>query len=155
MSEDGSIVLNRFAEQIPGVTVEYIHQERQRQMAELARRREVFRAVRPPAAIAERSVIVTDDGMATGSTMLAALEVVRVAASYELIVALPVLPGDRVAELEQRCDRLIYLAAPSSFRAVGQFYREFPQLSEEEATALLRRAVERHPPTIPTATSAS
>jgi predicted phosphoribosyltransferase len=155
VSEDGTIVLNGFAKQIPGVTPEYIAQERERQLAELTRRRAVFRAVRPPAAIAGRSIIVTDDGMATGSTMMAALEVVRAAGPHEIIVALPVLPGDRVNNLAQYCDQLVYLVAPSSFRAVGQFYEEFSQLSDEEVTALFRQALEGRPPFIPTTTSAS
>jgi putative phosphoribosyl transferase len=155
ISESGAVVLNRFAEEIDGVTPEYVAEERKAQFAELSRRRELFRSVRLPAAIAGRSVIVTDDGLATGSTMLAALQVIRAASASEIIVALPVLPQDRVAQIEQRCDELVYLTAPPYFRAVGQFYAEFPQLDDEEVLALLRQALEAHPPLTPTTTSAS
>jgi len=90
-----------------------------------------------------------------GSTMMAALEVVRAEHPHEIIVALPVLPGDRVEELKEHCDELVYLTAPSHFRAVGQFYEDFPQLDDEEVTAIMRQALEGHPALIPTATSAS
>jgi putative phosphoribosyl transferase len=155
VSESGSVVLNRFAEDIEGVTPEYIAEERQAQFTELARRRDLFRGVRPAAAIAGRSVIVTDDGLATGSTMLAALQVVRAAGPAEIIVALPVLPADRVAEIAEHCDELVYLLAPPYFRAVGQFYVEFTQLDDKEVVTLLRQALESRPPLTPTTTNAS
>jgi predicted phosphoribosyltransferase len=155
VSESGAVVLNRFAEDIEGVTPEFVNEQRLAQLAELSRRRELFRAVRPPAAIAGRSIILTDDGLATGSTMLAALQIVRAASPFEMVVALPVLPQDRIKDVGQRCDELVYLTAPPQFRAVGQFYGEFPQLGDDEVVALLRASLEGRPLVTPTATSAS
>ncbi len=155
ISETGAVFLNRYADDLEGVTSEYVARERQLQYAELERRRELFRAVRPPAPLAGRSIIITDDGLATGSTMMAALQVIRAAQPAEIIVALPVLPDDRVAELERQCDEVVYLTAPSYFRAVGQFYGEFPQLEDDEVVELLRKAHESRGPLTPTTTTAS
>ena len=77
ISEDGQVHLNRRAVEALGVTDEYLEQEKQHQLSEIARRKRLFRSVRPEAAISGRTVIVTDDGIATGSTMMAALQTVR------------------------------------------------------------------------------
>ena len=99
----------------------------------------MFRAVRPAAELKGRSVIVTDDGIATGSTMLAALQTVRLQKPLELIVAVPVAPPERLELIRLHCDRLICLEAPREFLSVGQFYLSFDQVSDEEACELLRK----------------
>jgi predicted phosphoribosyltransferase len=99
----------------------------------------MFREVRPAAELKGRSVIVTDDGIATGSTMLAALQAVRLQKPLELIVAVPVAPADRLELIRLHCDRLICLEAPREFFSVGQFYLSFEQVSDEEACELLRK----------------
>lgn len=138
VGEVGEIYLNHDAEQITGVMDEYLESERRRQMAEIERRQRMFRPVRPAVAIADRTVILTDDGIATGSTMLAAIKVVRAGEPHELIVAVPIGPPDRIASMRPRVDRLICLHAPYDFLAVGQFYRSFEPVEVEEVVAILR-----------------
>jgi predicted phosphoribosyltransferase len=138
VSEDGQAYLNHQAEEVPGVTDEYLANERQHQLDEIARRQKLFRAVRPAAGIAGRSVIVTDDGIATGSTMIAALPLIRSQNPHELIVAVPVAPPDRLKAIRARCDLVVCLLAPRWFRAIGQFYEDFEQVDDQQVVELLR-----------------
>jgi len=97
--------------------------------------------VRPPAPMAGRSVIVTDDGMATGATLVAALGAVRGADPREIIVALPAMPAARVGQIRALCGekgRLECLIADDDFVAVGQFYRDFSPVSDERVIDVLR-----------------
>jgi hypothetical protein len=138
VGEDGNLVLNPDAIALPGVTKEYLEAERDRQRAEIARRAELFRAVRPAADVAGRAVIVVDDGVATGSTVLAALRTVRPKGPKELILAVPVVSPDRVEELAGWCDELVYLHAPPDFAAVGNSYADFTQVEDDQVVQLLR-----------------
>ena len=138
ISEDGQVDLNRRAVEALGVTDEYLQQEKQHQLAEIARRKQLFRSVRPEAPISGRTVIVTDDGVATGSTMMAALQTVRPQRPSQLIVAVPVAPYDRLAALEERCDKVVCLHSPADFWAVGQFYEDFPTVEDEQVVELLK-----------------
>jgi hypothetical protein len=138
VSENGQIYLNHHSRGVPGLTVDYLNKERRHQLAEIARRQKLFRAVRPPAPIAGRSVIVTDDGIATGSTMIAALQVIMAQDPREVIVAVPVAAPDRLAEVRSWCDDVVCLLAPEEFWAVGQFYADFRQVEDEEVVELLR-----------------
>jgi predicted phosphoribosyltransferase len=83
-------------------------------------------------------VIVTDDGIATGSTMIAALQAVRAQNPQELIVAVPVACPERLEEVRRWCDDVVCLLAPEMFWAVGQFYADFTQVEDEQAVRLLR-----------------
>src|ERR1019366_684042 len=96
ISEDGQIYLNPQVSDLFGASDDYLDQERRHQLAEIARRKKLFRDVRPQVPVAGRSVIVTDDGIATGSTMIAALQVVKTQKPREIIVAVPVAPPDRL-----------------------------------------------------------
>jgi len=138
ISEDGQVHLNRRAVEALGVTDEYLQQEKQHQLAEIARRKQLFRSVRPEAPISGRTVIVTDDGIATGSTMMAALQTVRPQRPAQLIVAVPVAPFDRLAAFEARCDKVVCLDSPVEFWAVGQFYEDFPTVEDEQVVELLK-----------------
>lgn len=138
VGEDGHVYLDEHTADAPGITSGYVERERRHQMEEINRRQKLFREARPAAQIAGRSVIVTDDGIATGSTMIAALRVVRDQEPHELIVAVPVAPPDRLGPIRERCDRLICLHAPAAFWAVGQFYERFEQISDEQVVELLR-----------------
>lgn len=140
VSEDGEAILNPSLVHLVAAERDYIAREVERQWAEIRRRQALYRKVRPPARLSGRSVIVTDDGIATGSTMLAALHAVRAQQPTEVVVAVPVVSPDRLPEIRRHCDALICLLAPEEFWAVGQFYEEFPQLSDAEATALLAEA---------------
>jgi predicted phosphoribosyltransferase len=140
LSEDGRVYLNPDAEMILDLLAGYLAQEQRLQAAEIARRAARIRAVRPREPIAGRSVIVTDDGIATGSTMIAALQTVRAQKPRELIVAVPVAPPDRLAEVRQWCDDVVCLMSPPEFRAVGQFYLDFAPVEDGEVLDLLRQS---------------
>ncbi len=140
VSESGVVYLNHHADGMSVAADGHLAVEREHQMAEIHRRAAVFRRVRPRAQLAGRSVIVTDDGIATGSTMIAALKTVRAQKPHELIVAVPVAPEDRLEEVRTLCDRVICLAVPDLFWAVGQFYVHFPEVSDERVVEVLREA---------------
>jgi predicted phosphoribosyltransferase len=139
VGEDGEVYLNHQAKAVSGVDEAYIEKERQHQISEIARRQKIFRAARPQASTSGRSVILTDDGIATGSTMVAALHVVNTHKPHEVIVAVPVAPPDRLEFIRGLCDRLICLLAPPHFYAVGQFYRSFEPVEDEEVVRILRQ----------------
>ncbi|MBA4190472.1 MAG: phosphoribosyl transferase [Planctomycetaceae bacterium] len=141
VSENGEVTLNPQAEGASGVTHEYLEAETRHQLAEIARRKKLFRAVRPLAPIAGRSVIVTDDGIATGSTMIAALQAVRAQRPHQLIMAVPVAPPDRLKQMRHLCDEVVCVLAPEDFSAVGQFYDEFDTVEDEEVVRLLSEAI--------------
>lgn len=137
ITETGQVFLNAYVRQMD-LPAGYLETERIHQLAEIARRRKLFRAARPAAPIAGRSVIVTDDGIATGATMMAALQSLKPQGPRELIVAVPVAPPDRLDELRQYADAVICLSTPEAFMAVGQFYEDFRQVEDDEAVELLR-----------------
>ena len=138
VSEHGEVYLNHFASAMTDVGDAYIEAERRRQLAQIDRRRGLYRAVRPPAAIAGRTVILTDDGIATGATMIASLRTVRAAAAKQIIVAVPVAAPDRIDAIRSLCDRIECLLEPDTFWAIGQFYRHFEQVEDERVVELLR-----------------
>ena len=139
LSEAGEIYLNHHADEVLGVTQEYLAEERRRQLGEIARRKEMFRAVKPQEPIEGRSVIVTDDGIATGSTMIAALQMAKAQHPCETIVAVPVASPDRLVTVRHWCDEVVCLLAPPYFWAIGQFYEDFTQVEDEEAVEILRK----------------
>jgi predicted phosphoribosyltransferase len=151
VSEDGHSYLNRHAQDLLGIPEGYLAEERHHQFREIARRKQLFRQVRPPAAIAGRSVIVTDDGIATGSTMLAALQVVKAQNPREVIVAVPVAAPDHLEEVGRWCDDVVCLLRPEAFWAIGQFYEDFTQVEDDQVVDLLRQAKLVSRPAVPTA----
>ena len=138
ISEGGEVHLNSHAEEALGVSQDYLSRERRDQLAEIGWRKELFRHVRPKAEIAGRSVIVTDDGIATGSTMIAALQSLRPQFPHEVIVAVPVASPDRLHQVRRWCDDVVCLLAPDEFFAIGQFYKNFDPVEDEEVVRLLR-----------------
>jgi putative phosphoribosyl transferase len=115
----------------------YLQEERARQAAEIERRVQLFRAVRPKATVAGRSVIVVDDGIATGATLIAALRTVRAQGPQRLIVAVPVAPTDRLRDVRGMCDELVCLHALDEFWAVGMHYERFDPVSDERVMECL------------------
>jgi predicted phosphoribosyltransferase len=143
ISESGEVYLNHHTGAMTEAGDEYLELERERQMGEIERRKRMFRAVRPQAPIAGRSVILTDDGIATGSTMIAALRTVRAGGPHEIIVAVPVASADRLASIQSLCDQVVCLCEPDIFWAIGQFYRDFGQVSDGRVVELLRKFGQR------------
>jgi predicted phosphoribosyltransferase len=140
IAEDGRVYLEPRAREFLELTEEYLAGERRHQLGEIARRKALIRGVRPPAPVEGRSVIVTDDGIATGSTMIAALDVARAQRPHELIVAVPVAPPDRLVEIRRHCDEVVCLLTPADFFAIGQFYEDFAPVEDAEVVELLRAA---------------
>jgi predicted phosphoribosyltransferase len=140
ISENGQVYLNHYAWDALGLTEDYLADEQRHQLAEIGRRKRLFRGVRPQARVAGRSVIVTDDGIATGSTMIAALQAVKAQDPREAIVAVPVASPDRLEEVRRWCDDVVCLLSPEAFWAIGQFYADFSQVEDEQAADLLRQA---------------
>ncbi|MEU6314551.1 phosphoribosyltransferase family protein [Streptomyces sp. NPDC047014] len=108
--------------------------------AELARRARAFRGDRPRVPLDGRTVVVVDDGIATGATAAAACQVVRAQGAAHVVLAVPVAAPDSLARLRDAADELVCLSAPPSFRAVGEWYEDFAQTSDEEVVTLLARA---------------
>jgi len=115
----------------------YIQQEAERQLALLRRRRERYTPLRPPIDPAGRIVIVVDDGLATGATMIAALQAVRIRHPARLICAVPVAAPDSLEKVAALADEVVCLLAPPGFAAVGQFYSRFDQVEDDEVAAIL------------------
>lgn len=111
-----------------------------REMQELRRREEAYRLDRPYPELAGKDVVLVDDGLATGATMRAAAEAVKTRSPSSVVVAVPVGSASAVAKVAAIVDRVICLESPGSFYAVGQFYSDFRQTSDDEVRELLREA---------------
>jgi predicted phosphoribosyltransferase len=144
VTEDGTVTVNPFAREI-GVIQEHIDREAADQLARLRERRRRYTPVREPADPSGRVVIVVDDGVATGATLLAALRGLRKRNPAELVAAVAVAPPATLERLRAEADRVVCLAAPELFVAVGQFFQSFPQVSDGEVVAILERAAAKAP----------
>ena len=113
-----------------------------RETAELERREQIYREGRPPPELRDRIVILVDDGLATGATMRAAVKALRERGAAKIVVAVPVGPPDTCHELEERADETICLSTPEFFQAVGQYYEDFSQTSDEDVRELLSQAAQ-------------
>ncbi len=137
VAEDGRVFLNEEVVQDLGVGSDYIERERQRQLAEITRRSEQVRQVLPKVSLRKRVVVVTDDGVATGATMQAALWAARQEQPRRLIAAVPVASIDALRRVAGDADEVVCLRAPPYFAAVGQFYRVFDQVEDRDMLRLL------------------
>lgn len=120
-----------------GADSEYIKEEKQRQMATIKQRRAQYTPVRPPIDPAGRIVIVIDDGLATGATMISALHGLRSRKPARLVCAIPVSPPETLRKIQPLADEVVCLDTPNNFRAVGQFYADFPQVEDDEVIKIL------------------
>jgi len=140
VAQDGSIVLNEDIVDRLAVSPEYIAEEASRQLAEIERRLHCYRGERPYPSLAGKTVIVIDDGVATGATLRGALKMVRNQAAARLVLAVPVGPPESIASLRALVDELVCLSTPADFYAVGQFYKNFSQTGDREVKELLKKA---------------
>ena len=138
--EGGEAYLNRSLISALGADEEYVADETERQLERIRERAEAYRAVRKIAPREGRNVVVVDDGVATGATMIATLNGLRAAKPARLRCAIPVGPQETLEELDALADEVVCLAAPEYFQAVGQFYERFDQVEDGEVIRILRTA---------------
>jgi predicted phosphoribosyltransferase len=138
IAEDGGLYLDPFAEELLLANDTYLFRERAHQLAEIERRKKLMRDDRPPAPIAGRSVIVADDGIATGSTMIAALQTLKAQHPADVIVAVPIASRRGLREVRRLYREVVCLSAPRHFLTVGQFYADFTPVEDEQVCYLLR-----------------
>lgn len=131
---------------LPGLTVppEAVAEVVAREQAELVRREQLYRSQRPAISLAGRTVIVVDDGLATGASMRAAVQAIRQQHPAHLVVAVPVGAPDTCQALREEADEVVCAATPQPFRAVGLWYEKFPQASDDEVRTLLDEARHEH-----------
>jgi predicted phosphoribosyltransferase len=113
-----------------------------RETAELERREQTYREGRPAPELRDRTVILVDDGLATGATMRAAVKALRERGAARIVVAVPVGPTDTCQELQQLADETICLTMPAFFQAVGQYYEDFSQTTDDDVRELLTMAAQ-------------
>lgn len=118
----------------------YINDEIIRLRELLQEKYKLYRNNRKSLDIKGKNVIIVDDGIATGNTLLASIDMLRKKNPERIIVAVPVIPYDRVKIFQQKTDEFVYLIAPNNFRAVGQFYEQFNQVDDEEVIQILNKA---------------
>ena len=137
ITESGEMILN---EEVFGISESYLKSEAEKERAEAERRLKLYRGTRPPLDLKNKTVILVDDGLATGLTMRAAIASVKKMKAKKIIVAVPVTPPDAVELIKKEADEIIYLKAPLLFGAVGAFYKEFGQTTDEEVIELLKKS---------------
>jgi putative phosphoribosyl transferase len=137
---DGSIFLNEEVIEIRNVPNTYIEREKKEEMTEAKRRLSVYRPDKPYPKIKDRTVILVDDGIATGATMMAAARWAKKQNPKKIIIAIPVIPADFLDIVKGAVDEVIYLHTTQFFFGIGQFYRSFPQVGDAEVISILAKS---------------
>jgi putative phosphoribosyl transferase len=145
VSETGAVVLNQRIISDGGVTNKYIEDEISAQKKEIDRRIRLYRGDRRLTfeEVEGQTIILVDDGVATGATMKAAIATLKEEKAKRLIVAVPVSPVETADELRAMADEFVCLHTPSDFMAVGNYYRDFTQVSDEEVAEILKESGDR------------
>lgn len=136
----GVRVINAEAVRMLGLSPQVVDALAQRELRELERRERVYRGDRPPPPVRGRAVILVDDGLATGSTMRAAAQALRQQDPTEIIIAVPVAPAASCEEFRPLVDDIVCAVTPEPFFAVGQWYADFSQTTDDEVHELLESA---------------
>lgn len=139
ISEDGGRYINPEMARVAGANAAFLAAECRERNAEMAAQRTRYRQVRPRLSVKERVVILVDDGLATGATMIAGVQAIVLSKPHEVVVAVPVSPPDTLSTIRNLAGvaHVVCLDAPAWFQGVGQFYEDFAQTSDAEVVALL------------------
>ncbi len=140
VAETGTVVLNENIVTAGGVTGDFLTREIDRQKEEIARRVAIYRSGRGLPGLIGATVILVDDGVATGATIKTAILALKDKEVAKLVVALPVGPPETVRVLQQTVDEIVCLETPPAFTAVSRYYLDFTQVSDEEVVSLLRKS---------------
>lgn len=139
VAPDGTAIFDERALNMLGLQITDLQDELARQISEIERRTKSYRGNRKPLSLQGKTVIVVDDGIATGMTAKAALRSVRKQKPETLVLAVPVTTMEAAVQLQKEIDKLVCLLVPEVFYAVGQFYKDFSQTTDEEVIETLER----------------
>ena len=142
VAQGGVRVLNPYTVRALGVTEEYIEQVAEIEAAEIERRLRLLRGDRPEPEVRERTVVLVDDGLATGATALAAIRALRRRAPRRLVLAVPVCAEQTAEDIRPEVDDLVCLKTPSNLLAISLWYRNFEQVPDEEVVELLEKGAQ-------------
>jgi predicted phosphoribosyltransferase len=145
IASGGVQVLNREVVEMLQIPEQVIAQVAEHEQEELTRRQREYRGARPEPEVTGKTVILVDDGLATGSTMRAAAEALRHAGAERLVVAVPVAPPETCAALGREVDQIVCLMTPEPFYGVGMWYEDFAQTTDEEVRELLAKSAQSTP----------
>lgn len=140
VTQEGTPILDTKIIETYQISENYIQKEIEKVFKEIQRRLKEYRKNKPPLNLNNKTAIIVDDGIATGSTIKAAIESAKNQNAKKIIVAVPVAPPEIIDELKKNVDEIICLEAPKFFSAVGQFYESFPQLEDAQVIEILEKS---------------
>jgi putative phosphoribosyl transferase len=140
IASGGVRILNETVVHDLGISEDELASATAEQEAELQRREELFRGVRPPVSVQQKVAILVDDGIATGSSIRAAIDALRTLHPKKIVVATPVAPAHAATRVKGAADEFVSLLTPEWFFGIGEFYERFPQIEDAEVRELLSRA---------------
>jgi putative phosphoribosyl transferase len=143
VTQDGEPIVDHSIARELGIGKKYLQQEANRQAIEIKERTRKYRGNRPYPALEGKSVIIVDDGVATGSTTLAAIISVKKKKPASVILSVPVAPPDTIHRLSREVNKVICLSTPEHFYAIGEFYESFEQVEDDEVRRILKEANEK------------
>ncbi len=143
VTQEGDVIVDSRAAESVGATAEYLQEEARRKKSEVKERMRRLRGDAPYPSLEGKTIIIIDDGMATGNSMRAAVQSIKMRGPKEVVVAVPVAPREAVAELSREGTKVVCLEQPRFFFAIGEFYKDFGQVEDAEVRKLLESAWKR------------
>lgn len=137
VSVDGSYILNEYYVNMLNISNEYLEQEINKQIKEIKRRLNQYRGIETLPDVKDKTVIVIDDGIATGFTLIAAIKSIKNLGANKIILAVPIGPKDTIEQFKDIVDEVICIYVPDDFHAVGAYYKDFSQVEDKKVFTLL------------------